>query len=286
VISQLRVRPAEVADLERMADLASEKRAAQASWEPNFWRVAERARELHPLYLRFLLTQPDVVASVSLTSGGEVDGFAIARCGEACVIDDFNVARPELWSSAGRALLDDVLMGVRAHAARDLVIVCAERDLEKAAMLRTAGLAISCAFRFLQLRGVAHSVPDAVRPAGDADADAIAAIRARAKPLHHGMPVRDADLCLVHAPAGRVTGFTRAKLGIPAPPVYAPGGTLCFSLELSGGDDLLAALEARAAAAGDVGILLPCAASDTDLRARLDARGYRHPVDWYHQAIL
>jgi len=282
----VRVRPAELADLDRMADLAAEKRVAQAAWEPDFWRVAERARELHPLYLRFLLTQPDVIARVSLSAGGEVDGFAIARCGEACVIDDFNLARPELWSSAGRALLDDVLTGVRAHASRDLVIVCAERDLEKAAMLRTAGLAVSCAFRFLRLRGVAHSVPDAVRPARDADADTIAAIRARAKPLHHGMPVHDADLCLVHAPAGRVTGFTRAKLGIPPPPVYAAGGTVCFALELSGEDDLLLALEARAAASGDVGILLPCAASDAGLRARLDARGYRHPVDWYHQAVL
>ena len=71
-------------------------------------------------------------------------------------------------------------------------------------------------------------------------------------------PARDADanLCLVHEREGTIAGFARAKTGIPAPPVYAPGGTTCFTLELSG--------EAE----------------------RLDARGYCHPVDWYHRTLL
>ena len=281
----MRVKPAAVDDVERMADLAAEKRAAQALWDPEFWRVAERARELHPLYLRFLLTRPDTVARVSLDSNERIDGFVIARCASACLIDDFTVESPELWPSVGRALLDDAVAGARAHEPRDLVVVCAARDEAKAAMLERAGLEVSCSFLRRRLPGASSEPSRDVRLARDSDSPAIEALSRSRVALHHGMPVTDADLCLVLEEGGNVTGYARAKTGFPVPPVYAPGGTPCFVPELVGAGALLAELEARAAAKGDTQLLIACAASEADLRGLLDARGYGHPVDWYHRAL-
>jgi hypothetical protein len=73
----LHVRRATADDLDAVAALTRRHRHQLAAWEPDFWRMAEGADQLHPLWLAHLLTSSDAVARVVVDDG---DVAACAIC--------------------------------------------------------------------------------------------------------------------------------------------------------------------------------------------------------------
>ena len=154
------VRDAGEADLEPMLDLAEARRRQYAGLHGRFHRPAAGARDVQRGFFRNLLRAPDCLVLVAeLEGGGRGDGgggggglagFVIGRLappppvydpgGAACMVDDFAVADPALWASAGRELLAAVEERARERGAVQVVVVCAPEDEPKRALLAGARL--------------------------------------------------------------------------------------------------------------------------------------------------
>ena len=63
--------------------------------------------------------------------------------GPVCIVDDFAVAAPEDWRAAGAALLTAIAQEAQARGAVLIVVVCAQRDQAKRALLQEAGCAVA-----------------------------------------------------------------------------------------------------------------------------------------------
>jgi hypothetical protein len=63
--------------------------------------------------------------------------------GPVCIVDDFAVARPEEWRIVGDALLTALAREVQARGAVLLVVVCAQHDQAKRALLQEAGCSVA-----------------------------------------------------------------------------------------------------------------------------------------------
>src|SRR5215210_7370103 len=68
----LQVRGARPEDLGDIAALTRRNRHQLATWEPDHWRMAQGADELHPLWLTHLLTSTDAVARVVVDDDEDV----------------------------------------------------------------------------------------------------------------------------------------------------------------------------------------------------------------------
>lgn len=149
---QLKIQPAQDVHVPAMVALSEQKRTEYAAYQPVFWRKAANSAAAQTPYFQRLLTQENVLALVAL-QGGAVAGFVIAALvpapavynpgGLTCMIDDFCVAQPQQWLSAGRALLAAVTAQAAARGASQAVVVCGHLDEPKRALLREAGLAIA-----------------------------------------------------------------------------------------------------------------------------------------------
>jgi hypothetical protein len=83
----------------------------------------------------------------------EIDGFVIASLvpappvydpgGLTCLIDDFTVAAPALWPTAGEALLAEVGRRAKARGAVQFMVFCGHEHEPKRAMLAAAGLSLA-----------------------------------------------------------------------------------------------------------------------------------------------
>lgn len=122
------VRPATESDLPRMVELSRQKRHDYARYQPVFWRPAEDAEAKQLDFFRWLIQQDAPLLFVSEESDTSLNGFVIAlnmerlplsdpalRLPNGLHIDDFTVARDELWATTGRALL---VAAVAAHQSR------------------------------------------------------------------------------------------------------------------------------------------------------------------------
>jgi uncharacterized protein YijF (DUF1287 family) len=138
----LDVRPLRESDLDRVAELAEQRRQVYAAYQPVFWRVAPDAVSKHRPFLSTLLTRSDVYAFAHQDASGNVDGYVFAdRRG----IDDFAVAEPALWPTVGAALLHAATAQQTAEGVTECTVVCGHRDIAKRAMLAANGLALrSC----------------------------------------------------------------------------------------------------------------------------------------------
>ena len=120
-------------DVAEIAALAAVRREAYEAAQPQFWRRASDAVEKHMPWLRAQVEDPDVVALV-VRSAGSLDGFVFASVvgappvydpgGPTGVVDDFAVAAPSLWPTAGRDLLDEVKKRLVARGVAQVVVVC------------------------------------------------------------------------------------------------------------------------------------------------------------------
>ena len=145
------VRPAQIHNVERMAELSDRKRTEYEQFSPTFWRKAEGAVAGQITFFRALLERSNVIALV--WEEGEVTGFIIGSVvppppvydpgKNVCVVDDFVVLDPELWPTVGAALLDAVREQAGGLGAQLSVVVCGHLDEPKRAMLRDNGFAIA-----------------------------------------------------------------------------------------------------------------------------------------------
>jgi len=148
----MQIRRAIEADLSHMVTIAEAKRVEYEGYSPVFWRKAPDASPKHERYLQSLLTGTDVIALVA-QAGDRVAGFVIGVMttappvynpgGPVCIVDDFAVATPEEWRTVGGALLAAVAQEAKGRGAVLVVVVCAQRDHAKRALLRDAGLSVA-----------------------------------------------------------------------------------------------------------------------------------------------
>ena len=148
----LQIRPATPADVAAMVALSEQKRTDYAAYQPVFWRKAAGSAAVQTPYFRELLGRDHILARVAV-DGGTVVGFVIAAVmpapavydpgGLTCLIDDFCVADPAMWTAAGAALLTDVQTAAAARGAVQSVVVCGHLDAAKRAFLRGAGLSLA-----------------------------------------------------------------------------------------------------------------------------------------------
>jgi hypothetical protein len=152
-VTNATIRPARHGDVERMAELADAKREQYRDNAAPFQRPAAHARAIHTPFLNDLIGVAQFVVLVH-ESGGDVDGFLVGRIGGAppplagrgdvFYVDDFAVAAPSIWPTAGRELLTDAGRRARALGASLLVVVSGPGvvDAPKVELLTGIGLAL------------------------------------------------------------------------------------------------------------------------------------------------
>ncbi len=148
------LRKATAGDAVAIAELIELRRRQYAAYQPVFWRVAPDAVARQVPYLRELLERSDTIALVAEAEGGHLGGALVARIvpspavyalsGPTCSIDDYWVADRQAWDTLGRALLAEACRLAREiHGAAQVVVVCAQQDEAKRAMLAGAGLTVA-----------------------------------------------------------------------------------------------------------------------------------------------
>ena len=148
----MHIRRATEADIPNMVAIAETKRNEYEGYSPVFWRKAPDSSSEQERYLQSLLMGTDVMALVAQTRDG-LAGFIIGALttappvynpgGAVCMVDDFAVAPPEAWQAVGSALLAAMAQEAQARGAVLMVVVCAQRDQAKRALLQEAGCAVA-----------------------------------------------------------------------------------------------------------------------------------------------
>jgi ribosomal protein S18 acetylase RimI-like enzyme len=146
------VRPAIASDIDAAVDLAERTRRQHQKYQPTFWRKAAKSAEVAKSLFAELLTAPDTFFLVA-TEGRQMLGFLVARKfppppvyapgGDTYLIDDFCVSELHHWLTIGEALLSHATTLIHEVGAAQIVVVCGERDLAKAEMLRRSDLTIA-----------------------------------------------------------------------------------------------------------------------------------------------
>ena len=146
------VRKATAADLEAVIGLAERNRRQYQKYQPTFWRKAADSVDKSRAFFTTLLAEPGTYFLVAV-EGRQQLGFLIATkfpappvqapVGDIYLIDDFCVAEPHLWLTIGEALLSHATTLLHEHGATQIVVVCGDRDLPKAEMLRRSDLTIA-----------------------------------------------------------------------------------------------------------------------------------------------
>lgn len=148
----MQIRGARETDIPHMVAIAEAKRVEYEGYSPVFWRKAPDSSSMHERYLQSLLTSSGVMALVA-QAGDSLVGFVIGALampppvyhpgGPVCIVDDFAVAAPEDWRTAGAALLTAIAQEAQARGAVLMVVVCAQRDHAKRALLQEAGCSVA-----------------------------------------------------------------------------------------------------------------------------------------------
>lgn len=146
------VRRAIVSDVDAAVGLAERKYRQYQKFQPIFWRKSAHSAKSTKAFFGELLDAEDTVFLVA-TEGSQVLGFLIARKfgvlpvyspgGDTWLIDDFCVAEMHHWLGIGEALLSHATTLIHEAGAAQIVVVCGERDLAKAEMLRRSDLTIA-----------------------------------------------------------------------------------------------------------------------------------------------
>ena len=146
------VRKATASDVEAAVALAERHRRQYQKYQPTFWRKAPDSAKTTKASFAKLLGDPDAFFLVSV-EGAETLGFLIVRKirsppvyspgGDTWMVDEFCVSEPQYWLTIGEALLSHATTLVHEHGAVQIVVVCGDRDLAKAEMLRRSDLTIA-----------------------------------------------------------------------------------------------------------------------------------------------
>jgi hypothetical protein len=135
-----------------MLDLAAVKRDQYQEYSPMFWRPAVGARKAHRFFFEKLLASRDSICLVH-DARGVINGFIIGTVvspppvydsgGKVCMIDDFVVSDPSLWSTVGVALRDETDRRAAMAGAVLSVTVCGRRDEAKRQTLLESGAQVA-----------------------------------------------------------------------------------------------------------------------------------------------
>jgi hypothetical protein len=146
------IRRATASDIDAVVAIIETRRRQYQKLQPTFWRKAEDSAASTKTFFTKLIGEPDTYFLVSV-EGRQILGFLIARKfvappvyapgGDTWLIDDFAVSEPRYWLTIGEALLSHVSTLLHEHGAAQIVVVCAERDLAKAEVLRRSDLTIA-----------------------------------------------------------------------------------------------------------------------------------------------
>jgi GNAT superfamily N-acetyltransferase len=146
------VRSAVSGDVDVVVRLAAARRTQYETYQPVLWRPAADAAARQRPYLAALIDDPAVISLVAVTDRG-VAGFAIATLAAAppvydpggltCLVDDFSVADPRDWPTVGVALLRAVSRAAQDRGAAQVVVVTAQQDEAKRAVLAASGLSVA-----------------------------------------------------------------------------------------------------------------------------------------------
>lgn len=146
------IRNATTEDVARIAELSRTKRAEYEKYSPIFWKTADSLDEARAEYLRTLVENDDAITLVS-EDKGMVNGFLIGSLvdapavydpgGKVCLIDDYVVDGPSLWSSVGLSLLEGCRAIAKVKGCVLQVIVCGQKDRAKSHMLKEANAEVA-----------------------------------------------------------------------------------------------------------------------------------------------
>ncbi len=146
------VRAATGGDVEAILRLANDRRHLYATYQPVFWRVAADAVARHRPHLSALVDDEAAITLVAATDQSLI-GFAVGRLvppppvydpgGVSCFVDDFAVADPADWLTAGVDLLRAVCQAARERGAAQIVVVTGQLDEAKRAALAVGGLSVA-----------------------------------------------------------------------------------------------------------------------------------------------
>jgi hypothetical protein len=144
----LTIRRATPTDLPAIIALTEKRRAQYQAYQPTFWRPAPNAAQAQEAFFQTLFDRPDHLFLVHEAPEG-VDGFLVARLvpsppvyapgGSTCSIDDFVAP----WPIPGDTLLEAAITWAKEQGAAQVVVVTAEKDQAKRAMLAQCGLTIA-----------------------------------------------------------------------------------------------------------------------------------------------
>jgi hypothetical protein len=145
-------RPAVSEDVEAMLDLAERRREQYQEYAPIFQKPAPKARDAQRPYFHQLVQDSKFISLVH-EDGQHVDGFIIASLmpappvydpgGATCLVDDFMVEHPRLWSTVGKDLLKEACQQSQTYGAVQVVVVCGPFDHPKRALLQEQGLFVA-----------------------------------------------------------------------------------------------------------------------------------------------
>lgn len=266
----LSVRPAVADDVARLAALGAQHRRRLAGWSPTWWRSADAADEIHPLWLGHLVADEGTVVRVVEDAGAVVAGSASLRQPGQWFVDDVVVDGDSAWPGPGVTLL-------RAIAERPALTCVPHADTARVRASANAGLSPVSSYWIHSCGNGSPGGPvDRDRRPIPADADVPPA------PRHSfGGPLDPwAEGALSFAgQAGIVVGSP----SIAAPPVYDPGGTVAVVDRIVGEDRAALVRNVLAAATerGDVLLTVVAAADDDALAGHLAAIGFDRTVDVY-----
>ena len=141
-----------IIDVPAMVELSDQKRRAYEAVQPQFWKHASRANESQAEWFAHLLTTDDHIVLRAETDA-HVVGFIIGRLisapevynpgGLTLMIDDFCVARPDLWLDVGAALLGQLKHEAKEKGAAQVVVACGDHDEAKLKFLESVGLSVA-----------------------------------------------------------------------------------------------------------------------------------------------
>jgi len=146
------IREARANDVQAIADVAEQRRVDYEGAQPQFWRRAANAVDVHGPWLATMVADPDVVSIVATSEDGTLTGYAFGTVvpappvydpgGPTGFIDDFSVVDPERWPDVGVQLLAEARQRLARQGAAQIVVVCGHHDQRKRAALAQAGLTV------------------------------------------------------------------------------------------------------------------------------------------------
>lgn len=149
----MQIRDVTASDVPAMAALADAKRTEYATYSPIFWRKSDNGMEVQTRFFTNRMLPSDTIISLVADTDGTIEGFVIGMIREAppvydpggpvCWIDDFTVARPELWETVGTTLYREVAIRAQQRGVVAMVTIAGHLDTPKRAMLQAQGAPIT-----------------------------------------------------------------------------------------------------------------------------------------------